>query len=163
MFPHVLLVRHWVIKAIIDDVCRQVAGSFSGVRDDGVEVYLEVKKADFLGAGVVFVGEFIATNCQANMMRFRLGELDVADKVGIDYFFVFGDGVSGDKNMVLFQSMFLDGIRDLPQPCAKQKNSFAVEISLVAFSGQDQRVLREDLSPVVVLITVEVVEMSGRG
>ena len=30
-------------------------------------------------------------------MSFGLGELDVADKFGIGYFFVFGDGVSGDK------------------------------------------------------------------
>ena len=30
-------------------------------------------------------------------MRFSLGELDVADKVGIGNFFVFGGGVFGDK------------------------------------------------------------------
>ena len=30
-------------------------------------------------------------------MRFSLGELDVAEKVGIGYFFVFGDCVSGYK------------------------------------------------------------------
>ena len=30
-------------------------------------------------------------------MRFSLGELDVADKVSIGYFFVFGDGVFGYK------------------------------------------------------------------
>ena len=30
-------------------------------------------------------------------MRFSLGELDVAEKVGICNFFVFEDGVSGDK------------------------------------------------------------------
>ena len=30
-------------------------------------------------------------------MRFSLGELDVADKVGIGYFFVFGGGVFEDK------------------------------------------------------------------
>ena len=30
-------------------------------------------------------------------MSFSLGGLDVADKFGIGYFFVFGDGVSGDK------------------------------------------------------------------
>ena len=30
-------------------------------------------------------------------MRFSLGELYVADKVGIGNFFVCGDGVSGDK------------------------------------------------------------------
>ena len=30
-------------------------------------------------------------------MRFSLGKLDVAEKVGIGYFFTFGDGVFGDK------------------------------------------------------------------
>ena len=30
-------------------------------------------------------------------MRFSFGEIDVADKVGIGYFFTFGDGVFGDK------------------------------------------------------------------
>ena len=30
-------------------------------------------------------------------MRFSLGDLDVADKFGIGYFFVCGYGVSGDK------------------------------------------------------------------
>ena len=50
------------------------------------------EKADCWGAGVAAVGEFIAANCQANALRFSLGEIDVADKVGICYFF-FGDGV----------------------------------------------------------------------
>ena len=30
-------------------------------------------------------------------MCFSLGQLDVAEKVGIGYFFTFGDGVFGDK------------------------------------------------------------------
>ena len=30
-------------------------------------------------------------------MRLSLGQLDVADKFGIGYFFTFGDGVFGDK------------------------------------------------------------------
>ena len=30
-------------------------------------------------------------------MRFSLGQLDVAEKVGIGYFFTFGNGVFGDK------------------------------------------------------------------
>ena len=42
MYPHVLIVRHCVIEVIVDDVCRQVVGPFAGVRDDGVEVDLEV-------------------------------------------------------------------------------------------------------------------------
>ena len=63
VYPHVLVVRHWVVKIIIDDVCRQVAGTFSGVGYDGVEVDLEVKEADCWGAGVAVIGEFVATNC----------------------------------------------------------------------------------------------------
>ena len=42
MYPHVLVVSHWVIEVIVDDVRRQVAGPFAGVGDDGVEVDLEV-------------------------------------------------------------------------------------------------------------------------
>ena len=58
-----MVVCHWIVQVIIDDVRRQVTGTFSGVGDDGVEVDLEVKEADFWGAGVAGVGEFIATNC----------------------------------------------------------------------------------------------------
>ena len=43
------------------------------------------------------MGEFVAFECQANAMRFSLGQLDVAEKVGIGYLFSFGDGVFGDK------------------------------------------------------------------
>ena len=32
-------------------------------------------------------------------MRFSLGEIDVADKVGVGYFFVFGYGLLGDKEV----------------------------------------------------------------
>ena len=67
------------------------------------------------------------------------------------------------KNMVLVPSMCLEGRRDLPPPCAKRKILFAVEISQVAFSGTDQRIWREDLDPVVVLITEADVETAGRG
>ena len=63
VYPHVLVVHHWVVKVIIDDVRRQVAGPFSGVGDDGVEVDLEVEEADCWGAGVAVVGEFVDTNC----------------------------------------------------------------------------------------------------
>ena len=55
--------------------------------------------------------------------------------------------------MVLVPLMLLDGRRDLPPSCAMQKNSFAVDISQVAFSWTDRRVWREDLTPVDVLIT----------
>ena len=86
MYLHVLVVSHWVIEVVVDDVCRQVAGPFAGVGDDGVEVDLEVEKADCWGAGVAVVGEFVAADCQANAVRFSLGEIDVAGKVGIGFF-----------------------------------------------------------------------------
>ena len=56
VYQHVWVVCHWVVKVIIDDVCRQVAGTLSGVRDDGVEVDIEVEEADCWGAGVAVVG-----------------------------------------------------------------------------------------------------------
>ena len=59
-----MVVRHWVVKVIIDDVRRQVAVNFSSVGDDRVEVDLEVEKADFWGSGVAVVGEFVAADCQ---------------------------------------------------------------------------------------------------
>ena len=120
---------------------------------------LEVEKADLWGAGVAILGEFVATDA----VRFSLGELDVSDKVGIRYFFSLGMVCLETKNMVLVLSMCLDGIWDLPPPCAKQKNSFAVEISQVAFSGPDRRVWREYLAPVVVLITAAAVATAVRG
>ena len=97
MDPHVLEVHHWVVEVVVDDVCRQLAEAFSGVRDDGVEVDLEVQEADFWGAGVAVVGEFVAVNYQANAVRFSFGQLDVADKIGNGYLFTFWDGVFGDK------------------------------------------------------------------
>ena len=42
MYLHVLVLRHWVIEVIVDDVWCQVAGPFAGVENDGVEVDLEV-------------------------------------------------------------------------------------------------------------------------
>ena len=62
MYPHVLLVCHRIFRVIIDGVRHQVTGTFSGVRDDGVEVDLEVEEADFWEADISVVGEFIATN-----------------------------------------------------------------------------------------------------
>ena len=67
------------------------------------------------------------------------------------------------KNMVLVPLICLDGRRGLPPPCAKQKNSFAIDISQVAFSGPDQRVWREDLAPVDVLMNTAAVDMTGLG
>ena len=63
MYLHVLVVRHWVVQVIIDDVRRQVTGTFSGAGDDRVEMDLEVKETDCWGSGVAVVGEFITTNC----------------------------------------------------------------------------------------------------
>ena len=39
---------------------------------------LEVKEADCWGARVSVVGEFVATDGQANAVSFSLGDLDVA-------------------------------------------------------------------------------------
>ena len=63
VYPHVLVAYHWVIKVIVDDVRRQVVGTFLSVRDDEVEVDLEAEKADCWGAGVTVIGEFFATGC----------------------------------------------------------------------------------------------------
>ena len=67
------------------------------------------------------------------------------------------------NKIVLVPLMCIDGRRDLPPPCAKRKKSFAVEISQVALSGLDRRVWRKDLAPVEVLMTAEVVAMTGLG
>ena len=63
MYPHVLVVGHWFIEVVVDDVYRQVAIPFAGVEDDRVEVDLEVSNADFSGAGVAVVGEFVVSDC----------------------------------------------------------------------------------------------------
>ena len=42
MDPHVLEVYHWVVEVVVYDVCRQVVVPFASLRDDGVEVDLEV-------------------------------------------------------------------------------------------------------------------------
>ena len=42
MYPHILVVVHWVIEVLVDDFYRQVVGRFARVVDDGVEVDLEV-------------------------------------------------------------------------------------------------------------------------
>ena len=124
MYPHVLVVQHWVIKVIIEDVRRQVTGTFLGVGDDGVEEDIEVEKADFWGASVAVVGEFVATDCQTNAVCFSLGELDVVDKFGIGYFFLsLGMVCFETKKIVLVPSMCLGGRRDLPPTCAKREKS----------------------------------------
>ena len=58
-----MVVHHRVVQVIIDDIRRQVTGTFLGVGDDRVEADLEVKEAYCWGDGVSVVGEFIATNC----------------------------------------------------------------------------------------------------
>ena len=120
MHPHVLVVSHWVIEVIVDDVCCQLSGPFVGVRYDRVEVDLEVEKADFWGSGVAIVGEFVVADYQANVVSFSLGEIDVADKVGIGIFLSLGMVCLETKKMVSVLSMFLEGIRDLPPPCDKR-------------------------------------------
>ena len=142
MYPNVFVVLRWVIDAIIDYVFRQVVGPFSGIINDGVQVDIEVDKADFWGDGVDVVDEFIATDCQANAVCFSTGELDVADKVGKGYFLSLWMVFLETKKIVLVLSMCLERRRNLPPPCAMRKNSFAVEISQVVFSGPDWRVWR---------------------
>ena len=88
MYLHVLVVCHQIVQVIMDDVRRQVTGTFSGARDDGVEVDLEVEEADCLGDGVAVVGEFFATNCEADKVSLSLGEIYVTDKFGRCNFFV---------------------------------------------------------------------------
>ena len=67
------------------------------------------------------------------------------------------------KKMVLVPLMRLGGRRDFPPPCAKQKILFDVEISQVALSGLERRVLREILDPVDMLMTAAAVVMAGFG
>ena len=43
------------------------------------------------------MGEFFASDCQENAMFFSLGQLDVADEVGVGCFFTFWSGLFGDK------------------------------------------------------------------
>ena len=43
MDPHVLVVGHWVVEVVVDDVCGHVSGPFAGVGYDGVEMDLEVQ------------------------------------------------------------------------------------------------------------------------
>ena len=64
---------------------------------------------------------------------------------------------------MLVPSTFLEGRQDLPLPCARRKYLLAVEISQVAFSGPEWRVRREDLAPVLVSITAELVAITGLG
>ena len=90
MDPYVLEVGHWIVEVVVDNVFRQVKGPFAGIGDDGVEVNLEVQEADFWRSGFAVVGEFVATECQAKSVRFTFGELDVADKVGIGFFNLWG-------------------------------------------------------------------------
>ena len=97
------------------------------------------------------------------MVNFSFGELDVADEVGIGYFLVFGGGVLRYKEDGIVTFNMFGGGQDLPPPCVRRKKSFVVEIYQVALLGPDQRVWREDLMPVMVLITALAVPATGRG
>ena len=55
-------------------------------------------------------------------MLFSLGELDVADKIGVGFFLFEGIVCLDTKKTVSVLLMRLDGGRDLPPPCAKRKN-----------------------------------------
>ena len=96
-------------------------------------------------------------------MCFSLGQLDVADKVDVGYFFTLGDGLFGDKKSVLVPSTPLEGRPDVPPPCDRRKYLLTVEISQVTFSRPERRVCREDLALVLVLITVAAVATMVRG
>ena len=58
------------------------------------------------GAGVAVVGKFVASDRQANTMCFSLGQLDVADEVGVGNFFTLADGLFLEKNIVLVHEAF---------------------------------------------------------
>ena len=96
-------------------------------------------------------------------MCFGLGQIDVADEVGVGNFFTYGDGLLETKEIVLVFLTRLEGRRDLSPPCDRPKKSLVVEIYQVTFSGPERRVWREDLAPVLVSITAEEVEKMGRG
>ena len=78
-------------------------------------------------------------------------------------FFTFGDGLFGDKTIVLVPSNVLEGRWYLPPPCDRQKKFLAVEISKVTFSGPERRVWKEDLAPVFMSITAAEVATMGQG
>ena len=138
VYLRVLAVCHWFNKVIVDDVRRQVAGPFSGVRDEKVQVDLEVENADCWEAGVAIVGEFVAADCQANAVRLSFGDLDIADKVGIGDFFVFGDGVFGDREDGIVPFNTFGGVTGFTSTLCQVEKSFVVDISQVAFSGPDR-------------------------
>ena len=61
----------------------------------------------------------VAEDCQSNAMCFGRGQRDVADEVGVGNFFTLGNGLFGDKKIVLVISTSLEGRRGLPPPCAR--------------------------------------------
>ena len=95
-------------------------------------------------------------------MHLSIGELDVADEVGIG-FLSLGMVCLETKNMVSVPSTSLEECQDLPPPCSRRKKLFVVEISQVDFSGPDRRVWIEDLAPVMVSITALAVATPGSG
>ena len=63
------------------------------------------------------------------MVRFSFGELDVADKIGMGYFFVFVDGVFGDKEDVIGPLNTFGGEMGFISNLCQAEKSFVVEIS----------------------------------
>ena len=96
-------------------------------------------------------------------MRFSLGEIDVADKVGIVFCLFVGVVCLDTKKMALVPLMPLYGRRDLPPPCAKRENSFAVDIFQVALSGPNPPSKLYDPNRFLPMVTETAVATAGRG
>ena len=96
-------------------------------------------------------------------MCFSLGKLDVADEVGVGYFFTFGDGLFGDKKYCVGAFNSLGRETGFTSTLCQAEKNLAVESSQVTFSWQEKRVWRDDLAPVLGLITAAAVAMTGRG
>ena len=115
-----------------------------------------------MGAGVAVVGNFIASDCQANAMCFILGHIDVADEVGVGIF-NFGNGLFGYKKYYVDAFNAFGGETVFTSTPFQAENLLPVEISQVVFLGPERIVWKEDLAPALVLITAEAVATMGRG
>ena len=73
-------------------------------------------------------------------MCFILAQLDVADEVGVGYFFTFGDGLFGNKKYYVGAFNIFGGDTVFTSTLCQTENSFAVEIYQVNFSGIERRV-----------------------
>ena len=74
-----------------------------------------------MGSRVAVVGKLVATNCKANAICFGLGQLDVAEEVGVGIFLTLGIAYFETKKIVLAPSTRLEGRQDLSPPCARRK------------------------------------------